>query len=103
MHTVGQLDYFQRKYGDNATQPPKRGIDSVTVPGAVSSWVMLSERFGQLPFEDLMQPAIEIAERGFLLSVVVQEKWAAPVDELRVQPGFEQAFLPRGKIGRAHV
>ncbi len=90
-------DYFRRKYGDNATQPPKRGIDSVTVPGAVSSWVMLSERFGKLPFEDLMQPAIEIAERGFLLSVVVQEKWAAPVDELRVQPGFEQAFLPRGR------
>ena len=90
-------DYFKRKYGDNVAQPPKRGIDSVTVPGAVSSWVMLSERFGQLPLEDLMQPAIEIAERGFLLSVVVQEKWAAPVEELRVQPGFERAFLPRGR------
>ncbi|MFM7800595.1 MAG: gamma-glutamyltransferase family protein [Limnohabitans sp.] len=89
--------YFQHKYGDHVTQPPKRGIDSVTVPGAVSSWVALSERFGKLPFEDLMQPAIEIAERGFLLSVVVQEKWAAPVDELRVQPGFEQAFLQRGR------
>ena len=90
-------EYFQRKYGDNAMQPPKRGIDSVTVPGAVSSWVALSKRFGKLPFEDLMQPAIEIAERGFLLSVVVQEKWASPVEELRVQPGFEQAFLPRGR------
>ena len=90
-------DYFQRKYGDNAMQPPKRGIDSVTVPGAVASWVALSERFGKLPFEDLMQPAIEIAERGFLLSVVVQEKWAAPVEELKGQPGFAQAFLPRGR------
>jgi len=90
-------EYFQRKYGDNAMQPPKRGIDSVTVPGAVASWVALSERFGKLPFEDLMQPAIEIAERGFLLSVVVQEKWAAPVDELKGQPGFAQAFLPRGR------
>jgi gamma-glutamyltranspeptidase/glutathione hydrolase len=90
-------DYFQRKYGDNAMQPPKRGIDSVTVPGAVASWVALSERFGKLPFEDLMQPAIEIAERGFLLSVVVQEKWAAPVDELKGQPGFAQAFLPHSR------
>jgi gamma-glutamyltranspeptidase / glutathione hydrolase len=90
-------EYFQRKYGDNAMNPPKRGIDSVTVPGAVASWVALSERFGKLPFEDLMQPAIEIAERGFLLSVVVQEKWAAPVDELKGQPGFAQAFLPRGR------
>ncbi len=90
-------EYFQRKYGDNAMQPPKRGIDSVTVPGAVASWVTLSERFGKLPFEDLMQPAIEIAERGFLLSVVVQEKWAAPVEELKGQPGFAQAFLQHGR------
>ena len=89
--------YFQRKYGDNAMQPPKRGIDSVTVPGAVAGWVALSERFGKLPFEELMQPAIETAERGFLLSVVVQEKWAAPVEELTGQPGFAQAFLPRGR------
>ena len=90
-------DYFQKKYGPDAMQPPKRGIDSVTVPGAVASWVALSERFGKLPFADLMQSAIEIAERGYLLSVVVQEKWAAPVDELRSQPGFTEHFLPRGR------
>ena len=29
-------EYFQKKYGDAAT-PPKRGIDSVTIPGAVAS------------------------------------------------------------------
>jgi len=90
-------DYFQKKYGPDAMQPPKRGIDSVTVPGAVASWVAMSERFGKLPFADLMQSAIEIAERGFLLSVVVQEKWAAAVDELRSQPGFTEHFLPRGR------
>ncbi len=90
-------DYFQKKYGPDAMQPPKRGIDSVTVPGAVASWVAMSERFGKLPFADLMQSAIEIAERGYLLSVVVQEKWAAPVDELRSQPGFSEHFLPRGR------
>jgi gamma-glutamyltranspeptidase/glutathione hydrolase len=90
-------DYFQKKYGPDAMQPPKRGIDSVTVPGAVASWVAMSERFGKLPFADLMQSAIEIAERGYLLSVVVQEKWAAPVDELRSQPGFTEHFLPRGR------
>ena len=45
-------DYFKRKYGDGATTPPKRGIDSVTVPGAVASWVALSERFGKLPFTE---------------------------------------------------
>jgi len=90
-------EYFQRKYGDGAQTPPKRGMDSVTVPGAVASWVALSERFGKLPFEDLLQPAIEIAERGYLLPVVVQQKWAAATPELRNQPGFADNFLPWGR------
>jgi gamma-glutamyltranspeptidase / glutathione hydrolase len=89
-------DYFKRKYGDSA-HLPKRGMDTVTVPGAVASWVALSERFGQLPFADLMEPAIEIAERGYLLPPVVQGKWAAATPELERQPGFAQNFLPWGR------
>src|SRR5213083_2910765 len=37
-------DYFERRYGADAAAPPKRGWDSVTVPGAVAGWVALSER-----------------------------------------------------------
>src|SRR3990167_4269062 len=90
-------DYFHRKYGEGAPTPPRRGIDAVTVPGAVSAWVALSERFGKLPFADLMAPAAEIAERGYAVPVVVQGKWAAAVPELQAQPGFAQSFLPRGR------
>jgi gamma-glutamyltranspeptidase/glutathione hydrolase len=90
-------EYFKQKYGNDASAPPKRGFDSVTVPGAVSSWVVMSQRFGKLPFEDLMQPAIEIAERGYLLPVVVQQKWAAATPELQRLPGFAQSFLPWGR------
>ncbi|KQO66410.1 gamma-glutamyltransferase [Methylobacterium sp. Leaf94] len=91
-------DYFARKYGA-AERPPMRGWDSVTVPGAVAAWVALSERFGTLPFADLLQPAIEIAERGYLAPVVVQQKWAAAatVADLVSQPGFAETFLPRGR------
>ncbi|UUZ69223.1 gamma-glutamyltransferase family protein [Polaromonas sp. P2-4] len=90
-------DYFKRKYGDGASSPPKRGMDSVSVPGAVGGWVALSERFGKLPFADLMEPAIEIAERGYLLPPVVQQKWAAATSELQSLPGFADAFLPWGR------
>jgi gamma-glutamyltranspeptidase / glutathione hydrolase len=90
-------DYFKRKYGADAATPPKRGMDSVTVPGAVASWVALSERFGKLPFADLMEPAIEIAERGYLMPTVVQQKWAAATNELQSQPGFAASFLPWGR------
>jgi gamma-glutamyltranspeptidase/glutathione hydrolase len=93
-------DYFRRKYGDGAAKPPKRGIDSVTVPGAVASWAALSERFGKLPFADLIAPAIEIAERGYLMPVVMQQKWEAPVAEIGKQPGFAQSYLPWGRAPR---
>jgi len=89
-------EYFKRKYPGSST-PPKRGMDSVTVPGAVAGWVTMSERFGKLPFADLMQSAIEIAERGYLLTPVVQQKWAAATPELQGLPGFANAFLPWGR------
>ena len=89
--------YFHRKHGSDALTPPKRGIDSVTVPGAVAGWAALSERFGKLPFADLMQPAIELAERGYAVPVVVRQKWAAATPELQSQPGFAEHFLPWGR------
>ena len=91
-------DYFDRKHGAGSAMP-RRGWDAVTVPGAVAGWVALSERYGKLPFADLMAPAIEIAERGYAVPVIVQSKWrmASEVADLVVQPGFAEAFLPRGR------
>ena len=90
-------EYFHQKYGKEAVNPPKRGWDSVTVPGAVSAWAAMSERFGKLPFADLMEPAIEIAERGYLMPVVVQQKWLAATPLLQSLPGFAESFLPWGR------
>ncbi len=92
-------EYFYAKYGAEARAPAKRGWDSVTVPGAVAAWVALSERFGSLPFADLLEPAIEIAERGYAVPWVVRQKWAmaAALPEITAQPGFAEAFLPRGR------
>nr|MDP9124732.1 gamma-glutamyltransferase [Pseudomonadota bacterium] len=53
--------YFHRKHGNTM---PVRGWDTVTTPGAVAGWVALSKRFGKLPFADLFEPAVELAERG---------------------------------------
>ena len=92
-------DYFKCKYGVDARNLPVRGWDAVTVPGAVSAWVALHDRFGKLSFEDVMAPAIAIAERGYAVPVVVQEKWvaAAALHDLASQPGWAQTFLPRGR------
>jgi gamma-glutamyltranspeptidase / glutathione hydrolase len=102
-------DYFKRKYGEDGNghaNQPARGWDSVTVPGAVAAWGVLHERFGKLPFGDLLAPAIEIAERGHAVSPVVAHKWAANASPLAKQPGFAEAFMPHGrapKIGEKFV
>ncbi len=87
-------DYFTKKYGDTL---PMRGWDSVTVPGAVAGWVALSNKFGKLPFADLLEPAIDLAARGHLVSPIVQGKWANAVPLLQDQPGYAQAFMPHGR------
>ncbi|BCZ83743.1 gamma-glutamyltransferase 2 [Paraburkholderia terrae] len=93
------VDYFKRKYGENngVASQPVRGWDTVTVPGAIAGWEALHKKFGSLPFADLMEPAIEIAERGHAVASVVARKWAAAVPELKNQPGFADAFMPHGR------
>ena len=91
-------EYFAKRHGDKGI--PQRGWDAVTVPGAVGAWAALSKRFGKLPFADLMAPAAEIAERGYAVPLVVQQKWrlASAVKELVAQPGFAATFLPQGRV-----
>jgi gamma-glutamyltranspeptidase/glutathione hydrolase len=80
---------------------PFRGWDSVTVPGAIGAWVALSDRFGTLPFADLLQPAIRYAEGGFSVSPVIGALWQRGAETLADQPGYADAFMPRGRAPRA--
>ena len=76
---------------------PELGWDTVTVPGAVSAWAALSARFGRLPFATLFEPAIAYARSGFPVSPVVATKWRNQIPLLSDQPGFADAFMPRGR------
>jgi gamma-glutamyltranspeptidase/glutathione hydrolase len=80
---------------------PFRGWESVTVPGAVSTWVALSSRFGKLPFEALFEPAIRYAASGFPVSPIIAALWERAGAELGGQPGFAQTFLPSGRAPKA--
>ncbi|MFN7642341.1 MAG: gamma-glutamyltransferase family protein [Burkholderiales bacterium] len=88
------VEYFKRRHGGVY---PLRGWDTVTVPGCVAGWAALHEKFGRLPFEQCLQPAIEYAEHGYAVSTIVKRKWDAHVEILKDQPGFAEHFLPRGR------
>jgi len=80
---------------------PSYGWDSVTVPGAVSAWVALSERFGKLPFETLFEPAVRYARDGFLVSPMTAQAWSRSASVFAAFPDFTSAFLPKGRAPRA--
>lgn len=68
---------------------------AVLVPGFMAGVQAAHDRFGRLPFRDLFQPAINIAENGFPLTSwminAIRENW----DVLGVLPETRNIFLKR--------
>jgi gamma-glutamyltranspeptidase / glutathione hydrolase len=87
-------DYLRAK-GDSAM--PQRGIDAVTVPGAVSGWDALLTRFGTKRFPELLAPAIDYAEGGFPVGEVVSAFWRDSRDSLIKDPPTAKTYLIDGR------
>ncbi|MCZ6612385.1 MAG: gamma-glutamyltransferase family protein [Planctomycetota bacterium] len=79
---------------------PQLGWDPVTVPGAVSAWVELSQRFGGLPFEKLFEPAIQYARRGFLVSPQTAYYWSRGHERYKEFEPYQRTFCPDGRAPR---
>lgn len=54
---------------------PKHGWIPVMVPGAPGTWAELSDKFGKLPLETVLEPAITYATEGFPLSPTLGKYW----------------------------
>lgn len=54
--------------GAGHTQMPSRGIHAVTVPGTIDAWCEGHRRWGRLPLDRLLRPAIGYARDGFPVS-----------------------------------
>jgi len=78
---------------------PQHDWLSITVPGAVSAWRTLWERWGRLPFEQLFAPAIRYAEDGYPVSPETALAWKQaeksylPLHQAEFQ-AFKQVFFP---------
>jgi gamma-glutamyltranspeptidase/glutathione hydrolase len=59
------------------TIPLRLEAQAITVPGCVSGWAALHERFGSLPLATLLAPAIRLAELGFPASPLLVGSLAA--------------------------
>ncbi|HLK50680.1 MAG TPA: gamma-glutamyltransferase [Bryobacteraceae bacterium] len=82
---------FLKSQGDKSM--PQRGIQSVTVPGAVDGWAKLHERFGKLSWTELFQPAIYYAEHGYPLTELIQADWSGTTGKLKADENARRVFL----------
>ena len=78
-------------------QMPQTGIHSVTVPGTVAAWTLLSERFGRFQLADTLSPAIQIADEGFPVAEITAEEWKSAETLLRADSEAMRLYLPDGR------
>ena len=79
------------------SEMPNLGWDAVTVPGAVSAWVALSEKLGRLPFPRLFDSAIEYAENGYQVGPKTGFLWKRAEKKFSGYQAFCETFLPGGR------
>ena len=72
-------------------------VHSVTVPGAVDAWCRLSKDHGKLGIDRLLQPAIQLAAKGFPVAPKVAADWRRNADRLRADPAARATLLLKGK------
>ena len=70
-----------------------RGIEPVTVPGAVDGWQKLLDRFGKKKMNEVLAPAIQIAQDGYPVTEWIAQHFASNVDLLRDNEAAANTFL----------
>jgi gamma-glutamyltranspeptidase / glutathione hydrolase len=79
---------------------PQKGIQSVTVPGAVDGWAKLIARFGTKKFAELLAAAIYYSREGFPVPEWDAAYWADEVDLLKQDKNAAATYLSGGHAPR---
>jgi gamma-glutamyltranspeptidase/glutathione hydrolase len=80
--------------------PVNDGLLSATVPGVVDTWFTLLDRWGTMTFAQVLQPAIEVAEQGFVLPPALARS-IATTRKLQKYPSTMKLYWPGGKAPQA--
>ena len=106
---LGQtLAQLKKANGGKAELPP-HGWLPVTVPGTVDAWFELHGRFGKLPMNRVLAPAIGYAEGGFPVSELIAYYWdrgtkgfekSAASGMLQEVANMRSVYMPGGRAPR---
>jgi gamma-glutamyltranspeptidase/glutathione hydrolase len=94
---LATIDWYKEHNGGKL--PVNDSLLSGTVPGVVDAWYTLLDRWGTMTFAEVLQPAIEVAEQGFVLPEGLARAIAGR--KLQKYPSSMKVYWPNGKPPQA--
>jgi len=79
----------------------QRGVESVTVPGALAGWELLVRTYGKHTLAAALQPALRYARDGFPVTPIIASQWSEETALLMKDSAAAATFLPGGRAPRA--
>ncbi|MCP4571085.1 MAG: gamma-glutamyltransferase [bacterium] len=76
---------------------PAFGVLPISVPGCVDGWFELHDRFGKLPMDQVLAPAIRYCRDGFPVSELIAHYWQLSVAGRADHPFFLETFTRDGR------
>jgi gamma-glutamyltranspeptidase / glutathione hydrolase len=95
---LATIEWYERNNGGRI--PESDGLLSGGLPGVVDAWYVLLDRWGTMSFEQVLRPAIDLAENGFPLGESSAEDIASTKKILK-HPTTVKIYLPDGKLPKA--
>ena len=86
-------DMYLDENGDVIEYSTLIGGQAVGVPGTVAGFWEAHQRFGKLPWEELVNPAIKLAEEGFLPAKILVDDIQSMKDWFKDKTNFSKYFL----------
>lgn len=86
-------NWTAESYKSRYQEMPSLGWDAVTVPGAVSAWMSMSEKLGKLPFKELFNAGIHYAENGFQVGPKTGFYWKLAQRRFQKFNSFIETFM----------
>jgi len=95
---LATIDWYQKNNGGKL--PNSDGLLAGGIPGVVDAWYLLLDRWGTMTFEQVLQPAIQLAEEGFPLSERLARAIAG-TRKIRQYPSTMRVYMPSGQPPQA--
>jgi len=86
---------------DDITEISLTSPHAVTVPGAIDAWTRLHAQYGSMDFADILAPAIDCAENGFVVTQRTSVDWQLAAEKIRTNEAASALFLENGQAPAA--